>query len=308
MEKWLVSIIIPVYNVEEYLDRCIRSALSQTIRNIEVLIVDDGSTDSCPEICDDWAKHDRRIRVIHCSNGGLSFARNVGLDNSNGQFVLFVDSDDYLEADACEKLMTHISPGVDIVIGACKRIEMGKVEYFKHTNLEEGGLYCAKDYMIKSIQKCEWYAPVWLNLYKKSFLVENNLRFKEGVIFEDLEFIPRLFLAEPLVLFCGYAFYNYVIRDDSITTSGSMARKRETIIEILTDWYDWFNRVYDLEYRHYLLSMLCRQYLYSCRKYGIKGWMIDGIDFEFAWKYSLNCKEKIKALLFDLAPGLYLRF
>ena len=95
----LISVIIPVYNVEEYLDRCLESATLQTYKNIEIILIDDGSTDNSGKMCDEWAEKDRRIRVIHQKNGGLSNARNKGIEEAKGEFISFIDSDDWIEAN-----------------------------------------------------------------------------------------------------------------------------------------------------------------------------------------------------------------
>ena len=104
MDKVLISIIIPVYNVEQYLDRCVQSVIHQTLKNIEILLVDDGSPDRCPELCDGYALQDRRIKVIHKKNGGLASARNTGLRVASGEFIFFLDSDDWLDLDGLELL------------------------------------------------------------------------------------------------------------------------------------------------------------------------------------------------------------
>ena len=100
----LISIIIPIYKVEEYLDECISSVINQTYTKLEIILVDDGSPDSCPKMCDDWAKKDSRIRVIHKTNGGLSDARNAGIEVATGEYIAFVDSDDYIKPDMIAKL------------------------------------------------------------------------------------------------------------------------------------------------------------------------------------------------------------
>ena len=101
-----VSIIVPVYNVEKYLDKCIESIVNQTYRNIEIILVDDGSPDKCPEICNEWAKKDDRIKVIHKENGGLSSARNAALEIAQGDYITFVDSDDWIENDMIQSMLT----------------------------------------------------------------------------------------------------------------------------------------------------------------------------------------------------------
>lgn len=114
----LISIIIPVYKVEDYLEECVNSVLNQTYRNLEVILVDDGSPDNCPALCDNYARQDKRIKVIHKPNGGLSDARNEGLKNASGEYVLFLDSDDfYIDNEAISQLVkeVHKNPATDIV-------------------------------------------------------------------------------------------------------------------------------------------------------------------------------------------------
>ena len=100
MGELKISVIVPVYKVEEYLDRCVKSIVEQTHKNLEIILVDDGSPDNCPMMCDKWAEKDSRIKVIHKKNEGVSAARNIGLDNAKGEYIGFVDSDDYLEKEA----------------------------------------------------------------------------------------------------------------------------------------------------------------------------------------------------------------
>ena len=117
------SIVVPVYKVEAYLERCLGSLISQTLTDIEIILVDDGSPDNCPRICDQYAKKDSRIKVIHQKNAGVSAARNKGLEYATGEWILFCDSDDWMEANACEVLyQTGIEKNVDSVVGDIKII------------------------------------------------------------------------------------------------------------------------------------------------------------------------------------------
>ena len=100
-----ISIIIPVYNVEKYLDRCIDSIINQSLKDIEIILVDDGSPDNCPQLCDEWAKKDSRIKVIHKENAGLGMARNTGMQHATGEYIAFIDSDDYVDLDMYAKLL-----------------------------------------------------------------------------------------------------------------------------------------------------------------------------------------------------------
>lgn len=107
-EHSLISVIVPIYKVQDYLDECIESIINQTYSNIEVILVDDGSPDRCPQMCDEWAKRDSRIRVVHKKNGGLSSARNAGIDVAKGEYISFVDSDDFICKDALQNLYDRI--------------------------------------------------------------------------------------------------------------------------------------------------------------------------------------------------------
>lgn len=305
MELEKISVIVPVYKVEKYLKRCVESIVQQTYQNIEIILVDDGSPDRCPEMCDEYARRDARIKVIHKSNGGLSDARNVGLRIATGEFILYVDSDDYIELDACERLLKGMKKGVDLVVGVCREVNKSKITYQKHTNLKNEKIYSAKEYVIQSIKKNEWYAPACLNLYRRCFLLDHNLYYKVGYCFEDMEMLPRLFLANPTVCYIDYAFYNYMIRENSIMTSGFTDEKKEMAVDNYRDWMILLNSVEDAEYQKILYGILVRYYVSTARRMKIYGWKVEGLDFSFAWKYALSMREKLKVLLFNCFPSLY---
>lgn len=307
MNQDLISIIVPVYKVEKELERCVKSLVHQTYEKIEIILVDDGSPDSCPMLCDEYAKQDTRIKVIHKKNGGLSDARNAGLDIAVGKYVLYVDSDDYIELDACERLLNGAVDDVDFVVGACKEICGKNVSYQKHTNIKPETVYNSKDFVIASIKNFEWYAPAWLNLYKREFLLKNSLYYKVGYLFEDIEMLPRLFLAASKVSYVDYPFYNYIIRENSIMTSSNTAEKVEMSLDIYANWMKLIQRLSDSEYKRWLYGILIKLYLRNARVRKIKGWKIEGMGFNFALKNALNIKEKIKVLYFSIAPGLYIR-
>lgn len=137
MGKDLISVIIPVYKVEKYLDRCVESVVNQTYKNLEIILVDDGSPDNCPQMCDEWAKKDKRIKVIHKENGGVSSARNLGLEQATGNYIAFVDSDDWLDLTMYEELVKSATEtNADMVFCKIKRVfQNGKVEEFYEKNL-----------------------------------------------------------------------------------------------------------------------------------------------------------------------------
>lgn len=307
MKNQLISIIVPIYNVENELKRCVKSLTNQTYKDIEIILVDDGSPDRCPQICDEFAGEDCRIRVIHKENGGLSDARNAGLRQAKGDYILYVDSDDYIEVDSCERFVKVLNEKADFIVGECKEIHTSYSKYQSHSNLENGKVYSSRNYIITSIQNDEWFAPAWLNMYKKSFLLNNGLYYKKGLYFEDTEMLPRMCLAAKAIQYLQYPFYNYVIRDGSIMGSSSSEKKRNDSLEIYTEWAHIFQKIQDAELQKYLYSVLIKNYLKNCRAQKIKGWKVDGLDFKFAWKHSLNTKERLKTLLFNTLPGLYIK-
>ena len=127
----LISVIVPIYNVEKYLDRCVDSIINQTYKNLEIILVDDGSPDNCPQMCDDYAKKDSRIKVVHKENGGLSDARNVGMEVATGEYVSFIDSDDYISLDFYETLLeTIVDNDSDIV-------ECGVVKFYEDNSFDK---------------------------------------------------------------------------------------------------------------------------------------------------------------------------
>lgn len=180
MEGKLVSVIIPVYNVDRYLKKCIKSVLGQTYRNLEIILVDDGSKDKSPEICDKFARVDDRIIVIHKKNAGVSIARNVGIEHSRGEYLCFVDSDDFIPNDAIQSLYYGmIDSSSDLCCGTWAKISSKRTVYNQ---------YCSqiiatseKEALSAYLNIEEVNGPV-AKLYKKSIIDSANIRFKEGVL------------------------------------------------------------------------------------------------------------------------------
>lgn len=303
-----ISIIVPVYKVENELDRCVQSLMKQTYKNIEIILVDDGSPDRCPERCDQYALKDNRICVVHKKNGGLSDARNAGLKRATGKYVLYVDSDDYIDVDACERFMSATdTQDVDIVVGNAIMEKPDGCEMMVHTATPTGTIYGAKEFIIRAISSYQWYAPAWLNMYRREYLLDNNLFFKKGIYFEDVQMLPRVFLSAKKIACMEGIFYHYIIRDNSIMTSKKDIKKQSDSIQNLREWKEQFDHVQDAELRKILYGMMVKCYLHECRVYGITKWKIDGVNLKFVVNNSLNFKEKIKGLLFALLPKWYVR-
>ena len=182
----LLTVVIPVYNVEKYLNRCIESILLQEWKNYDILLVDDGSTDNSPQICDDYVKAYDFISVIHKKNGGLSDARNVGIEAAKGEYLCFVDSDDYIQSTMLEHLVKAVdSAGVNLAITNLKTVdEHGNRVFRVEQSPIMDGIFPAEELLPKLYQEMGWYYIVaWNKLYHRSLF--EKLRFPVGKIHED---------------------------------------------------------------------------------------------------------------------------
>ena len=209
----LVSIIIPVYNVEKYLEHCVNSIIHQTYQNLEIILVDDGSPDNCGYICDEFAKKDNRIKVIHKDNGGLSDARNEGLKVASGDFLAFVDSDDWIDLGLFERVVNAFeSHLVDIVcFGSYKTDGRNKTTCFTtHKEFE-----WTRDEALTALCKNDRIeSHVWDKVYKKELF--ENVFFPVGKYYEDVYIMHRVFMKAKSVLFIDAPLYYYLQRNTSI--------------------------------------------------------------------------------------------
>ena len=302
----LLSVIIPVYNVEDYLDRCIQSVVSQTYPNLEILVVDDGSPDRCPEICDAWAEKDPRIQVIHKENGGLSSARNAGLRRAAGEYILFVDSDDCIVPDACGRLMDY-AEGVDLIVAEATIYENGKPQHRVHTNLTEDRIYTGPECAVQEIRANQWFAAACYNMYKRSFLIENDLFFAEGILHEDIEFLPRLFLAAKTVKYMDFEFYEYMIRSTSICGTKSQKHLND-LMDTYGKWAKLIETIQDPTVKEAYSGALTKFFMATCRDYQVKEKVFpQGVNSRYLLKHALNGKEWVKAVAFTLARPMYVK-
>ncbi|MCL2283792.1 MAG: glycosyltransferase [Fibromonadales bacterium] len=218
----LISIIVPVYKVEPYLRKCVDSIIAQTYTNLEIILVDDGSPDNCGKICDEYAKKDGRVRIVHKDNGGLSDARNVGIETANGDCITFVDSDDYVSADYV-KYLYDLMLRYDADISSCNYLPVREdgVAIKSSDSLTEDKFYNKEKFKeMFSIMLYEEnttiYDPAWSKLYKKTLFVD--IRFPKGKLFEDVRTVPQLLHKSERVIFGKEKHYFYQIRQNSIIT------------------------------------------------------------------------------------------
>lgn len=216
-DKPLVTVIVPVYGVEAYLDRCVQSIVDQTYGNLEIILVDDGSPDRCPELCDAWAEKDPRVRALHKPNGGLSSARNAGLDTCRGEYVSFVDSDDWISPHMIERLLDAcLTEGVLLSCG-------GRYNVSEDTGQQKIGLCPQRQEVISSVDMirriltwggCD--SSACDKLFHRSLFAEH--RFPEGRVNEDVAILYRVIDGTDRVAMCPEPFYYYWHRRGSITS------------------------------------------------------------------------------------------
>ena len=219
-----ISIIVPVFRVEKFLDECVQSLVNQTFGSLEIILVDDGSDDASPIKCDEWAKKDSRIRCFHKVNGGLSSARNYGLERAVGDYILFVDSDDYLEANTLERCLSTIaSTKCDTVIftywnitedGGIKRLD-AESETFPHDSV------CSSSQALQYLLEDRFENYAWRIISPRKIWVEGNIRFPEGKLFEDIRTTYRIIEKSVRISFLNEQLYYYRSRQQSIMTTAN---------------------------------------------------------------------------------------
>lgn len=246
----LVSIIIPIYKVSEYLDACVYSACNQTYPNLEIILVDDGSPDDCPAKCDEWAKKDSRIRVIHKKNGGLSDARNAGLDAATGRYIYFLDGDDYIKPTLISSAVQQmVENDVDLVTFNYEIVDPSGAPI--GTSNYEYGMYDLSDtqkrkvFLIQKLLSCKLGWEAWSRLYDRDLIEKYHLRFADNrkIFAEDMYFCTCYCAHAKKVMAMGERLYYYRRRSDSIMGQnseklniGRMNELAKAVWAHLTEW------------------------------------------------------------------------
>lgn len=286
----IVSIIVPVYNVEKYLKKCLDSIIKQTYENLEIILVDDGSTDSSGIICDEYALKDDRIKVIHKKNGGLSDARNVGIDNANGSYLCCIDSDDYVDEEMIQRLYNSvIANGADMSICNFLEVDDNGIVLPKEQSgiMGDGVLYKNEFYSPSNIKYFTVFTVAWNKLYKREIF--DDIRYPYGKIHED-EFVVHKIFDKCNVISCvEKPMYYYLQRSNSIAHSKFSVRKLD-LAEALLDQteYALFNSINALAEKAF------------CRAVGVLILGYNNIDF------NNECEKKrlyeLKSRFDDLYP------
>lgn len=230
MEK--ISVIVPVYKVEKYLNRCLISLINQTYENLEIILVDDGSPDRCGTICDKFAEQYENVTAVHKSNGGLSDARNYGLKIATGELISFIDSDDYVDEDYFEYLYELLSK-YNCQMSMCGMIgedEIGN-QIKLHTKITyESGCLKSKDALCKILYQEGFDVSAWGKLYRR--FIFDNLQFKVGILYEDFEIIDKTVLSCDCIAYGSKPKYHYIQHTGSIMSKDKFDKKIFYLIEL----------------------------------------------------------------------------
>lgn len=258
--KPLLTVVIPVYNVERYLKRCIESVLAQEWKDYEIILVDDGSTDHSPQICDDYVKAYDFISVIHKENGGLSEARNTGISHVKGEYVYFPDSDDWIEPDAFMALAEVLESQKFDIISFNREFVKGEEDAIV-SEPEVTQVFEGKDAFVQCLKHS--YITGFANdkIYRKSLFIDNNILFPKGKYYEDLGTNYKLFLSAKKVYATNQKYYHYLIDNpDSITQSWNEKK-----------FSDMFGFYKDIFYSDFVRSQLNQEELQISQLYYVNG-------------------------------------
>lgn len=263
----LVSVIVPVYNVKDYIERCVKSIIMQTYKNLEIILVDDGSSDCSGELCDRLEKEDKRVKVIHQSNKGLAGARNTGIDVSKGEFICFVDSDDYVHPDYI-KYLHKLCVDNECEIALCGYYPTDKVEIYQNVDWNKAAtVYSRKQ--IFDVFYSDMHVPIviaWNKMYSRKCV--GNIRYDVGFIHEDeATTFKYLYNAEKVVVGSEKLYY-YFDRANSITGK-RYNKKRLDILKAYENRIDFYllhneKEYYDRECQFYLSEILNNYYKVFC--------------------------------------------
>lgn len=285
ISDFLVSVIIPIYCVERYLDRCVTSVVNQTYNHLEIILVDDGSPDTCPMMCDQWVKRDQRIKVIHKKNGGLSDARNIGIDRASGKYLVFVDGDDYILPTMIEKLVEVIQKDKSDIAFCSFFYDYG--EYYKSLS----AYYTNKHRILNRNEVITDYflnhalelVVVWNKLYKKKlFFTEQRIRFPIGHLHEDEYTSYKLLYEAKSISWINIELYGYVQRGGSIMSNFN-SKHISDILGYISGYFNWYR-----EYAPSLKNLIVYSVLNSAFDWDVYCYKHPGFDTKYELRNGFN--------------------
>lgn len=302
-----ISIIVPIYNAKKYLSRCLESLINQTLKEIEILTINDGSKDNSDKIIKEYMKKDSKIRIYNKENGGLSDARNYGLKMAKGKYILFVDADDCIEKNTCKELYE---------IAEKEQLEILKFNYFDEKNKKYAFKY-KEQYMRKTYNGIEYLKRVfdskdemtivaWNALYNRKYLQDNKFKFKKNILHEDELWTPQIIIKANRIMQVDNVYYNYKYNKNSITTQKDKTKNAMDIINTCKELDNIYSKINDRKLRKQLKNTIVTKYLEAF----VMGKMYEKekkkyIDKKFLINKSYTIRNKAKVFLFFINSKLY---
>lgn len=309
MDNIKFSIVVPVYNVKQYLEKCLNSILNQTYKNFELIIVDDGSNDGSKDICDEYLKKNKKIKVIHKQNGGLSDARNFGVEKACGDYLLFIDSDDYIEPLLLEKLNESLQLAkVDIVRFGLNVVDENYKIKFKsneanYTNVKPVDL-------IDQLINTKFLEAACFYCYNLNFFKNNNFKYEKGKLHEDFGLTPLIICKSKNMSWINYNGYNYLQRNNSIINNKNEKIEKQKFKDILSHYDNFINNYKDEKIYKKLLCYLTESIIYKGKYLNNEEY----IKYKKELKkrkvskriYVYNYKKLIKKIIATISIDLYI--
>lgn len=302
-----ISIVVPIYNVEDSLERCVMSLINQDFDEKEIILVDDGSTDKSRNLAQIFANEFKCVKLYVKKNGGLSDARNYGMNRITGDVLMFVDSDDYLEQNVLSELVVNFEQtNAQILIGNAT-VHKNKSVYSLRRMKTQDGQIDGVTFLKSAINENDYIPTVWTNLYSVSFLKKANINFKKDLLHEDEDWFPRIMLKAKRVTYINYLFYHYVIRENSITMSKNKMNNVRSKMLIADGLYSlYMNEIQTLSVRNTLINYLADMVI-NTSDFIDTNWKEYSkiIDRIFVIKSSKKIKTLLKGIIFVISPKMY---
>ena len=293
------SIIVPVYNVEKYINECLSSLINQTYKNIEIVVINDGSSDNSLSLIEEYSRIDDRIRVIDQKNMGLGYTRNVGIDNAVGDYILFVDSDDYISLNTCEEIEAVLSYNneVDIIV-------LGRYRFADEVYMQDPiskGKTCfetGESYLLHCVKNECFTASSCNKVFNRSFLEKNELRFDTGVLYEDLLFVFKALICSSslIVMDSPYYYYRWNRNDSIINTIKEKDKDVLYTVNMMEKFLVQKNKIYLKE------NALYKELIFT--------WVGNALLFKYPQKkpFSIRANRIVKEVLNDMNFKKYVQY
>lgn len=305
----LLSIIVPVYNVENYLIECIESLLNQELENYEIILINDGSTDNSPTICNYYKEKYKIIKVFNQTNKGLSAARNRGIKLAKGKYISFVDSDDFVLKNTYKEIVRIMEmEKLDILsVNAFKYISKNKTKLkTKKRSFESKKLsgieFLKKSYLENAMSHC-----VPFNVYKREMILENKILFKKGILHEDNLWTPQVFIKAKNVMYYDIDFYMHRKREGSITQKKDKKKNSTDLLKTCYELDNIYIKINDKQTKFVLDNVLVTTYLWAIATGKLVPENNNLVKLSFLKNKSLNSKNKVKVFIFKKNPELYIK-